>query len=122
MTASREDRIRLRAYEIWQREGERHGAHEEYWQRAEAEIDAEERAGAAKPAAKGGQPRKAAAEHAPGEKTVAASGRTAGAATRQNAPGNEPADPRQAEAATEKGAPNRRTKPRQGAAGSGRRA
>jgi hypothetical protein len=59
-------------------------------------------------------PRKTVAEHAPGEKVKESSGRTAGAATRQLGPGNEPADKRQAEAAKRvEDAPNRHDKPRQ---------
>jgi hypothetical protein len=129
MADSRDERIRRRAYEIWDREGRTHGRHDEHWHQAAAEIDAEDRAGdegaAAQPAgaaaesAQGSssrsQPRKTAAEHVPGEPTVAASGRSAGEATRQNGPGNEPAraDEAARSAATDAGgAPARRRKPR----------
>ncbi|APG93150.1 DUF2934 domain-containing protein [Sinorhizobium americanum] len=39
---SREDRIRERAYEIWEREGRKHGDHERHWEEAEAELRKEE--------------------------------------------------------------------------------
>lgn len=42
----RTDRIRTRAYEIWEREGRRHGSHEQHWHRAATEIDGEEADGA----------------------------------------------------------------------------
>jgi hypothetical protein len=42
MTSDRQERIRQRAYEIWQREGERHGSHEQHWEQATREIDAED--------------------------------------------------------------------------------
>jgi Protein of unknown function (DUF2934) len=129
MAESRDERIRRRAYEIWHREGGGHGRHEDHWRQAATEIDAEDRAaesgaaeqaGSAEPATEpdasgGDRPRKTAAEHAPGEPTVAASGRSAGEATRQNGPGNEPARPDEAaQAATDDagGAPARRRKPR----------
>jgi DUF2934 family protein len=38
---SREQRIRERAYQIWESEGRPHGRQEEHWRRAEAEIDQE---------------------------------------------------------------------------------
>lgn len=43
MPKTREERVRERAYEIWEREGRMHGCDPEHWRRAEAEIDAEER-------------------------------------------------------------------------------
>ena len=36
------DRIRRRAYEIWEREGSPEGRAEEFWERAEASIGAED--------------------------------------------------------------------------------
>lgn len=36
--ADREERIRKRAYELWQREGEPHGRDQDYWHRAVAEL------------------------------------------------------------------------------------
>ncbi|MEY9199389.1 hypothetical protein ABIA16_004568 [Sinorhizobium fredii] len=38
----REKRIRERAYEIWEREGRKHGDHERHWEEAEAELRREE--------------------------------------------------------------------------------
>lgn len=43
MSKTREERVRERAYEIWEQEGRTHGRAAEHWRRAEAEIDAEER-------------------------------------------------------------------------------
>ncbi len=43
MHDSREDRIRHRAHEIWEREGRPEGQHELHWAQACAEIEAEER-------------------------------------------------------------------------------
>jgi hypothetical protein len=40
--SDRDARIRDRAYQIWDREGRRHGRHEAHWQQAKREIDAEE--------------------------------------------------------------------------------
>ena len=37
----REERIRVRAHEIWEHEGKPHGRHGEHWRQAEEEIDAE---------------------------------------------------------------------------------
>jgi hypothetical protein len=42
MRSDREERIKQRAYAIWQSEGHRHGRHEDHWHRAEREIAAEE--------------------------------------------------------------------------------
>ncbi|WP_095200664.1 DUF2934 domain-containing protein [Mesorhizobium carmichaelinearum] len=41
MTDDRNDKIRDRAYAIWQREGGAHGDHERHWHQAEMEIDRE---------------------------------------------------------------------------------
>ena len=38
---SGEEEIRQRAYEIWQRAGSPDGAHEEHWQQAKNELEAE---------------------------------------------------------------------------------
>ena len=40
-SASRLDMIRVRSYEIWEREGRQDGRAEEYWLRAEQEIEVE---------------------------------------------------------------------------------
>ncbi|MBZ9742056.1 MULTISPECIES: DUF2934 domain-containing protein [unclassified Mesorhizobium] len=41
MNDDRDDKIRDRAYEIWQREGGGHGDHDRHWHQAEMEIDRE---------------------------------------------------------------------------------
>lgn len=41
MPSDREERIRRRAYEIWEREGKPDGREAEHWDKAAAEIDAE---------------------------------------------------------------------------------
>ncbi len=41
--SEREERIRQRAYEKWQKEGEAHGWHDRHWAEAESEVDAEEK-------------------------------------------------------------------------------
>ncbi|KAA3447892.1 DUF2934 domain-containing protein [Mesorhizobium sp. SARCC-RB16n] len=41
MSDDRDDKIRTRAYEIWQREGGAHGDHDRHWHQAEMEIDRE---------------------------------------------------------------------------------
>jgi len=41
MDDDRIEKIRQRAYEIWQREGSLHGDHERHWHQAEMEIDRE---------------------------------------------------------------------------------
>jgi hypothetical protein len=38
---NREQRIRQRAYEIWESEGKPHGRDDEHWRRAEADIEKE---------------------------------------------------------------------------------
>lgn len=43
MADDREERIRKRAYEMWERDGFPEGQHNAHWQEAEAEIDAEMR-------------------------------------------------------------------------------
>ena len=47
MAEDREQRIRLRAYTIWEREGRPEGREQEHWEQARREIEAEDRAGAA---------------------------------------------------------------------------
>ncbi len=37
-----DERVRLRAYHLWERDGRPHGRNDEYWARALAEIQAEE--------------------------------------------------------------------------------
>jgi len=49
MDQDREERIRARAYGIWEREGRQEGGHESHWQQAENELR-EEEAGEQQPA------------------------------------------------------------------------
>lgn len=49
----KEDRIRRRAYEIWEREGRPHGREQEHWDRAVQEIEAEEPEASRRPDAPG---------------------------------------------------------------------
>jgi Protein of unknown function (DUF2934) len=37
-----EDRVRERAYALWERDGRREGRSDEYWQQARAEVEAED--------------------------------------------------------------------------------
>ena len=39
MTDDRQDRIRQRAHEIWEKAGRPEGAHQEHWEQATAELD-----------------------------------------------------------------------------------
>lgn len=41
MDQDREERIALRAHQLWEAEGRPHGSHDEHWRRAAEEIDAE---------------------------------------------------------------------------------
>lgn len=50
MQAGKQERIRERAYQIWEREGRPHGKESTHWHQAESEEAAERRT--AKPAAK----------------------------------------------------------------------
>lgn len=43
----RVDRVRRRAYELWEREGQPHGAHEAHWYEATRQIDGEDQASGA---------------------------------------------------------------------------
>lgn len=45
MDGDRDERIRQRAHEIWEREGRKEGSEAENWQRAEREVRQEEEAG-----------------------------------------------------------------------------
>lgn len=47
--AEHEERVRQRAYELWEQDGRPHGRHVEYWQRARAEIEGEDGATDAEP-------------------------------------------------------------------------
>jgi hypothetical protein len=39
---SQEDKIRVRAYELWQKDGSPEGRADEYWEQARAQIEDEE--------------------------------------------------------------------------------
>jgi hypothetical protein len=39
---SREEKIRVRAYELWEKSGSPEGRADEYWEQARAQIDEEE--------------------------------------------------------------------------------
>ncbi|KAA0998579.1 DUF2934 domain-containing protein [Paraburkholderia panacisoli] len=41
---SREEKIRVRAYELWEKDGSPDGRADEYWEQAKAQIDEEETA------------------------------------------------------------------------------
>jgi len=62
MESDREKRVRERAYQIWQREGDPHGRADEHWAQAEAEIELEDEL-AADRAAAGQKPRSEAPLH-----------------------------------------------------------
>ncbi len=47
MTDDQEQRIRLRAYALWEREGRPQGRDQEHWEQARREIETEDRAGSA---------------------------------------------------------------------------
>lgn len=88
----REERIRARAYRIWQKDGEPEGRHEEHWRQAENEDRQETAAGGADTARKGGglasglQPGGTAPGDSPG--ATAGSVGTGGGSTAGKATGN----------------------------------
>jgi hypothetical protein len=41
---SREEKIRVRAYELWEKDGSLEGCADEYWEQARAQIDEEDTA------------------------------------------------------------------------------
>jgi hypothetical protein len=97
MADDRQNRIRQRAHEIWEREGRPQGAHERHWQQAESEIATEGKAGkkpaaarkpaaakAAKPAAAGPGPAKTTATPAkPAAKPARAAAKPKAAAAKK---------------------------------------
>jgi Protein of unknown function (DUF2934) len=87
MRSDREERIRQRAYALWQSEGHRDGRHEDHWHRAEREIAAEE-AGPDEAPRGTSRPRKAASENSAA--ATPARSRSAGSETR----GEKPAAPK----------------------------
>ncbi|QKC78097.1 DUF2934 domain-containing protein [Mesorhizobium erdmanii] len=52
MTDDRQERIRNRAHQIWQEEGQPAGHHERHWHQAAADIEREDAGKPAKPAKK----------------------------------------------------------------------
>ncbi|MDR6392065.1 DUF2934 domain-containing protein [Paraburkholderia phenoliruptrix] len=74
-----EDRIRKRAYELWESDGSPEGRADDYWVRAEAQIEAEGVSGDAEPAVasdQSGKGRRAA--EAIGDEGVQAAGNAPG--------------------------------------------
>jgi hypothetical protein len=53
MDTGKEERIRTRAHEIWEREGRPEGDHERHWQQAMREIEEEDAVGQTGPAESG---------------------------------------------------------------------
>ena len=47
MTSDKEERIKARAYQIWEEEGRPHGRHHDHWQRAAEEDGSDPQASAA---------------------------------------------------------------------------
>ncbi|MER8914949.1 DUF2934 domain-containing protein [Mesorhizobium sp. M0761] len=75
MTDDKQDRIRQRAHEIWEKAGRPEGAHQEHWEQATAEVDgavAKPKKAAKKADAK---PRKAAAKPKAAKPAAAKSGK-----------------------------------------------
>jgi hypothetical protein len=95
MRSDREERIKQRAYALWQSEGHGHGRHEDHWHRAEREIAAEE-AGPRKAPRRASRPRTAAA----GKSAAAKPARSRGAAGETR--GEKPAAPRKSSARSRK--------------------
>ncbi|QKD06583.1 DUF2934 domain-containing protein [Mesorhizobium loti] len=64
MTDDRQERIRNRAHQIWQQEGQPAGQHERHWHQAAADVDLEDATGksAKKPSKKAAGAGKAKAE------------------------------------------------------------
>jgi hypothetical protein len=77
MRSDREERIRQRAYAIWQSEGHGHGRHEDHWRRAEREIAAEE-AGPSKAPRRAARPGKAPGKPAAATSAAATPARSRG--------------------------------------------
>ncbi len=71
MSGDKQERIKQRAYEIWEMAGRPHGAHEVHWLQATSEIEAED----AMPAEK---PKRAKAPSAPKSSTPKTSAPAAG--------------------------------------------
>jgi hypothetical protein len=82
MSKTREERVRERAYEIWEQEGRADGRDAEHWRRAEAEIDAEERQ---RTATESASAESASAESATAQIAADAGATTAGPTEREEA-------------------------------------
>jgi hypothetical protein len=124
MADDRNERIRHRAYEIWEREGRHEGKHDEHWHRAAREIEGEAKPprgkeSDAKPA-KGepqpskrspgkGEPSDTAAKRGSGEGVKSSSGRVATkqAATKQKDPSDKRAG-KAAERGSDEATPGRK--------------
>ena len=106
MGDDREDRIRARAYEIWQREGSPPGHENDHWIEAEQELDAENTgAGSAVshddkgkrgiPETKADQAASAAPDHhAPGENLEERQDKLLDQAVEETFPGSDPISPK----------------------------
>lgn len=75
MTDERQERVRQRAHEIWEREGRPHGKHDEHWRLAREEIEREGGEATEGGAAKARTPRRASAKAAAPGEAAAAPGR-----------------------------------------------
>ena len=95
MRSDRDERIKQRAYDLWQSEGHGHGRHEDHWHRAEREIAAEE-AGPGKAPLRARRSGKVAAEKSAA--ATPARSRTASIETR----GEKPAAPKKRSAPSRK--------------------
>jgi hypothetical protein len=82
MVTDRDQRIRERAYRIWEEEGQPEGRQEEHWRRAEAEIS-EEEAQSLSPSGRAGVPSEISAAAA---ELTAAAGARRGGVRRSRAP------------------------------------
>jgi hypothetical protein len=82
--ADKEERIRIRAYQIWEREGHIDGRHQHNWEEARREIEAEDAAAGGEETAKSGKKsrrRRAAGSAIADGETKPISGRRAAART-----------------------------------------
>ncbi len=69
MTDDRQERIRVRAHQIWLDEGQPAGQHERHWHQATADVDREDEAGV-KPKRQPKRKAEASAAKAPAAKTA----------------------------------------------------
>jgi hypothetical protein len=100
MRSDREERIRQRAYQIWQSEGHGHGRQDDHWHQAEREIAAEDAAGSGKAPRRATGSRSASAGKSTAAKSVGAKPAEARAARSRSAAGemrgDNPAAPKKA--------------------------